>query len=34
MARGFKFEGEQDNGFEVRRAKGGPLYEMGVKICG
>ena len=34
MAGGFKFEGKQDNGFEVRRAKGGHLYEIGVKIWG
>ena len=34
MAGGFKVEGEQDNGFEVRRAEGGHFYEIGVKIWG
>ena len=29
-----RFWGEPDDGFNVRHAKGGPLYEMGVKIWG
>ena len=28
------FWGEPDDGVKVRHAKGGPLYEMGVKILG
>ena len=29
-----RFWGEPDDGVKVRHAKGGPLYEMGVKIWG
>ena len=29
-----RFWGEPDDGVNVRHAKGGPLYEIGVKIWG
>ena len=29
-----RFWGEPDDGVEVRHAKGGPLYEIGVKDLG
>ena len=29
-----RFWGEPDDGVKVRHAKGGPLYEIGVKIWG